>query len=173
MVNFTGRKVTTCRVGHFHVLAEKDNFHGSVVAMAKLDHFEADVLLDYMPYKFQKGQGAGQSDHSHALLVGLRLSLLDPWRHLSDDVWSGPVQSDNPQHAEHEVLDEFAVVRSYKTFHESEAVLRVFLNIVLNTCLNFLLLMFDFEVFRQVSVLLEANPWFHWAFKERPTVGEE
>ena len=83
---------------------------------------------------------------------------MDPAGHLSYDVWGGPVQRDNPQHAEHEVLDELLVVSSYKAFHEGEAVLRVFLNIMLNACLNLFLLMLNFKVFRQVSVLLEANP---------------
>lgn len=158
MMNFTGGKVTTCRVCHFHVLAEQDHFHGSVIAMSKLDHLEADVFLDDMPYKFQQGQAAGERDHSEALLVRFRLGLLDPAGHLSDDVWGGPVQRNNPQHAEEEVLEELLVVRCDKTFHEREAVLRVFSNIMLNACFYLFLFMFNFKVFRQVSVLLEANP---------------
>ena len=104
-MNFTGGKVTTCRVCHFHVLAEQDHLHGSVIAMSKLDHLEADVFLDDMPYKFQQGQAAGQRDHSEALLVRFRLGPLDPVGHLSHDVWGGPVQRNNPQHAEEEVLE--------------------------------------------------------------------
>ena len=126
--------------------------------MAELNHLETDVLLDYMPYKLYQRQGTGQSDHSEALLVGLRLLLLDPASHFSDDVRGGPVERNNPQHAEHEVLDELGVVRSDKAFHESEAVLRVFFNVVSNAFFNFFLFVLNFEIFRQVSVLLEANP---------------
>ena len=147
IVDFACTKIFVRCSRHLKVFTEEHDFERSVGSMSHLDHLVAEKLPRRVHSRTDQRREKTKAEVVNGIILRSRLITLKPLDHLVCDPGHQAIIS--LQHDAHDdELDEVRFVGGEQTLTECHAVIRVFVDVVLDGFLYLLLLVLDFKFLR-------------------------